>query len=408
MTGMILLIGCNSPVSQSNGTTPESYNTVKSGQTFTTPQTIQNLNGVLIENCVFKDMTASKALYINNCTNVMVRNCTIQNITGPAGATNYALDVNNFKNVTIDNVVIEHHRSGGHPSALHIDGALSENITVKNCTIFDVDGNGISTQGTSTVDAEPGKSTHDRPIPGTKILNNLIYDTGLDPDLAGNSPKHGMYIKAWDCLIEGNTVYNCYDGQGLSVRSTGVVRGNTVYNCKSGPFCYWAQKPAGPSQKLIVENNLFYQTKNLTSGATLHTDVRLCAINPWQTSSGFKYDDFTVRYNTVILYSEVQTSSTIPVIYIGNNYNNAKVYGNLIVDLRTVAGAPRYLSTAWGSTSTSTLAKNSSNYMVNNLNDFLNPGSNDFRLKETSAARGYASGETGYSVDAGAYAFGAP
>ncbi len=394
---------------------------VISGQTFTSQFAISNLFDLTIQNCTFKDFTASPGVEINNCKNVVFKNCLVDNIISPISR-GLAVRINNFTNVVIDSIIIRnHHSTSGHSSALNIDGANSQNITVKNSQIYDVDGGGIVTEGTSTVDVEPGKSTHDKPIPGVKILNNLIHDCGLaqDDSPLQNSPKHGLYVKAWDCLVEGNTVYNCFDGQCLSIRSTGVVRGNTCYNGRSGVFCYWAQKPAGPSNKLIVENNVFYQTQNIISSSDtrpLHTDIRVLGINPWQNSSGMKFDDFTVRFNTVVMYNGVQTLSTIPVVFLGDNYTNVKVYGNYIVDLRTVTNTPKYLSNIWASTITTSLAKNSSNYTASNLNGFVDGANFDFRLAGSSPAVDFANIETdfpttdiennkrvGGSLDAGAY-----
>lgn len=395
--------------------------TLITGQMFTSAQVIENLNNVTIENCIFRNMVASPALLINNCKNVIVRNCTIDNITSPV-AGGHALKINNFSDVLLDNVTIKNHRSpSGHSSALNIDGATSKNITVQNCKIYDVDGGGIVTEGSSTVDVEPWKSTHDKPIPGVKILNNLIYNTGLSPDDSElqNSPKHGMYIKAWDSLIEGNVVYNCYDGQCISIRSTGIVRGNTCYNARTGPFSYWPQKPAGPSGKLIVENNVFYQTQNVRGPndvRPISTDIRVLAINPWNTSSGLKFDDFTVRFNTVIAYNAVTTASTWPAVYVGNNYNNIKLYGNHIVDLRTSTNTPKYISHWLSSTATNFLAKNSSNYTASNLASFVDGANFDFHLSSSSGAINFANSETDFpakdiegktrsagSLDAGAY-----
>lgn len=399
--------------------------TVVSGQTFTSPQAYESINNLIIENCTFRDMTTTaSALLVDNCTNVTIRNCTIENITNNGPNSGFALEVNDFSDVLIDRVTIRNHVSpGGHSVALEIDGAASRNITVQNSRIQDVSGGGINTAGSSTVDVEPYKSTHDKPIPGVRILNNVIFNTGLapDPTTAQNSPKHGMYIKAWDAHIEGNLVYNSYDGQCISIRSTGVVRGNTCYNGRSGPFSYWAQKPAGPSGKLIVENNVFYQTQNVSGPnetRPMHTDVRVLGINQY---TDLKFDDFTVRFNTVVLYGTVTTATTTPVVLVGDKYRNVKLYGNLIVDLRTVPNTPKYVSHYWGGLSTAFLAKNTSNYTTNSLDGFVDGSAYDFHLKPTSPAIKYANSETDYPatdiegeprragyLDAGAYAAAVP
>jgi uncharacterized protein YjdB len=395
--------------------------TVISGQTFSSPLILRSLNNVVLENCIFKDIIAPTALGLDNCTNVIIRNCIVDNITSPSGG-GHAVRINNFSDVLVDNLTIKnHHSSSGHPIALSIEGVSSKNIIVQNCKIFNVDGNGISTGGTSIVDVEPGKSTHDMPIPGVKIINNLIYNTGLSPDDTPiqNSPKHGMYIKAWDALVEGNTVYNCYDGQCISIRSTGIVRGNTCFNARTGPFSYWAQKPAGPSGKLIVENNVFYQTKNIKSSKDtrpLSTDIRILGINSFDPSSGLKFDNFIVRFNTCVMYNTVTTTATVPVVLAGFNYNNINLYSNLIVDLRTATNTPKYISNYFGSNQATLLAKNTSNFTANNLNCFVDGINFDFHLSNSTNTINYSNTEMEFpnndiegkarqqgSLDAGAY-----
>ncbi|MBN1674892.1 MAG: right-handed parallel beta-helix repeat-containing protein [Kiritimatiellae bacterium] len=391
--------------------------TVISGQTFTKRLLVKDQTGVLIENCTFTNITTRRALRIDGCSQVTVRDCVFRDNTYD-GSGGECLLILNSTDVVVERVTVTNQRSWGHSSAMIMNGAKCRNITIRDCHIYDVSGNGICSGGTSTVREEPGRSVHDCPNLGLKILNNRIHDTGLSPDESGRSPKHGMYVKAMDALIEGNTVYNCFDGQGISVRNTGIVRRNTIYNCKTGPLNYWAQKPAGPSGQLIIENNVIYQTKNVSSGPKLHKDVRLLAVNPWRKESGLKFDDFTVRFNTVVMFGEVQTIATKPVLFVGGNFKNVKVYGNLLIDLRTVADTPKYISTWVQSTSTKRLAKNTSNYTAAHLNDFVDPGNFDFHLKENSAARGYANGETEYppddrdgvarapnALDAGAYAY---
>jgi len=61
----------------------QTYSTVVSGQTFTTAMLYSNTNGLLIDNCIFKNINAWEALKITSCSNVMIRNCTFQDITCP-------------------------------------------------------------------------------------------------------------------------------------------------------------------------------------------------------------------------------------------------------------------------------------------------------------------------------------
>lgn len=48
---------------------------------------------------------------------------------------------------------------------------------------------------------------------------------------------------------------NAADGNGISVRSSGVVRGNTVDGTAKSGIAYYADHMHGPSNTLIIEQN---------------------------------------------------------------------------------------------------------------------------------------------------------
>ncbi len=67
---------------------------------------------------------------------------------------------------------------------------------------------------------------------------------------------HGIYVQAQDFLIEDNTVINATDGNGISVRSSGVVRNNTVNGTAKSGISYYADHMRGPSNQLLIEDNM--------------------------------------------------------------------------------------------------------------------------------------------------------
>ena len=336
-------------------------------------------------------------LEINNQTDVLIINCTIRNVNGPPAA----IRLRNSKRVLVLNNVVTGHRYKDHGSGIIVgyDGDPCEYVIIENNTIRDEDGNGISTGGSSTLPRQAN------PVPGLIIRDNLIHDVGKYADPNGNSPKHGMYIKATDALIENNVVYNCFDGSGISIRSTGVVRGNKVWNTKGGNLVYWPQKVAGSSEKLIIENNVVYQDDDYTGPRSDKPLLRLGSSKPP------KFNDFTIRFNTVVVFADVGRSRRI-VDLATDHYNNVKAYGNLVVDLRD--DNPKYF------TRESEATFFEKNFTTTSEAGFVDVASRDFRLTADHPAVGYVPASANlpsypktdlqgnkrqYPLDAGAYAF---
>ncbi len=388
---------------------PGSWDIIISGQNFIgRSYTVSGKKNVLIKDSTFKDMAnVYQALKIENSDNVYILNSRFEQIHGSSGHVS-ALRIENSTNVVVDGITITEQRAPDqHSHGIFINGSASSNIIIKNSHIYNTDGNGISTGGTS----DESLTIHDMPIPNVKVQNNLIHDVAQSKDMAGNSPKHGMYVKAVDALIENNTVYNVADGSCLSVRSTAIVRGNKAYNCRGGVFHYWPQKPAGPTQKLIIENNLFYQTKIMGD----QSDIRVLGIN-FASNNTKRFDDFSIRFNTVVL-DHIATSASSPVVFISEQFNQVKLYGNMIVDRRTASYAPKYVSHYYSSTNAAKLISNYKNYTANNFNAFKDAANGNYDVWANSGADNYAVGISSFpavaldgvtrsstSLDAGAYA----
>lgn len=227
-----------------------------------------------------------------------------------------------------------------------------ERIKIDDNLIEYVSGNGIETWGCSpsAADGAPCPDYNQNPVPGLKIINNTIHDTGYVADNSTDggpkSPKHGMYIKAVNPLIEGNVVYNAYDGDCISIRSSAQVRRNSCWNGRNGVISYYPQKPAtgSDSDALIIENNLVFQTTQLRGGDSrvlycnnpVLEDPGPSSLNPNSTNK-IPVKNFVVRFNTV--YVGTNSGSTRPALFVGargpGNPLKRYVFGNLVVDERT-------------------------------------------------------------------------
>ncbi|WP_299249591.1 T9SS type A sorting domain-containing protein [uncultured Aquimarina sp.] len=333
---------------------------------FTAPVTVATKDNVLFYNCTFHDMEdVSQALFLRSCKNVLIKDCKFYNINTKKDGKIIKLE--DCQETIVDNNELYNQISKGHSTALWIGRSDSKNITLSNNYIHDVSGNGIATGGCSSCQGE-NIFTHDIPVPGLKILNNRIYNIGLSPDEQGNSPKHGMYIKAQDFLIEGNVVVNSHDGVGISVRSTGIVRGNFVKNTKLGGIGGSFMKPEGASKKLIIENNVVIQRWN--SNVNYGDLIRNVCCGSYPK----RYNNSYIRFNTMVAYENINPNVSLTYPDEGRRSND-RVYGNILVDLRN---APSFFKRS------DKIEYNSNNFMITNLNDFVDPENDDFRLKATS------------------------
>ena len=327
-------------------------------------------DSVLFYNCTFRNISGEKyALELRNCTNSVIKDCKFYDIATTVSGNVIALRDN--QDVVVDNCEIYNHSSEGHSGGITMWGAASENITIQNNNIHDIAGNGIISGGCSSCNSKPNPAPHDVPNLGLKVLNNRIVNVGLSPDLAGNSPKHGMYIKAMDPLIEGNYIEATHDGAGISIRSTGIVRNNFIMNTKiSGIICS-NMKPAGPSGKIIIENNVVVQKWE-------GTPTWASPLSAYFTEDPYpvRYHTAIVRFNTVVGYPDINPNLRLMRIDDFGLRTNDQAYGNLIVDLRKT---PKF----WRNEEE--VEYRSNNYTRTNLNDFVDPANLDFRLKESSS-----------------------
>ena len=93
------------------------------------------------------------------------------------------------------------------------------------------------------------------PFLGGVVRGNVIHDIGLGATRL-QAPRHGMYLKAADILVEGNTIYNCFFGSGISLRNADVIRNNRIWNCAYACIAYHTQTDTtGTSSKILIEGN---------------------------------------------------------------------------------------------------------------------------------------------------------
>ena len=325
----------------------ENWDVIYDGLNQSEPLNIVGMENVLIRNSTFNNIKDSDAIYIRNSDNVRIENVTINNTVD-----NEAIDIRFSDNIHIDdlvvdkmsgkdslsgvgmwqstNVTIEDSKfsqifSAGQSAAISVNGDQSANININDNHIYNTYGNGIVTKGTS----DPA-NVHDAPVPGLIVTNNLIHDTGLTPAPRSNSPTHGMYIKAQDAYVANNTVYNSFDGSGISIRSTAVVKNNKIWDTKGDALAFYQQKPPGSSKKSVIENNELFFTENRPQGSQNQPLLKL----HW--AEGFKhplrYDTFEVRNNKLSICTEEDIGNP-PLVGL-YSFENLTFIDNDLVDHR--------------------------------------------------------------------------
>lgn len=325
----------------------ENWDVIYDGLNQSQPLNISGMDNVLIRNSTFNNIKGSDAIYIRESNNVRIENVTINNTVD-----NDAIDIRFSDNIHIEdlvvdkvsgkkslkgvgmwqttNVTIEDSQfsqifSSGQSAAISVGGGESANITIDDNHIYNAYGNGIVTNGTS----DPN-DVHDAPVLGLNVTNNLIHDIGLTPTPVSNSPTHGMYIKAQDAYVANNTVYNSFDGSGISIRSTAVVQGNKIWDTKGDALAFYQQKPAGSSGKSVVENNELFFTENRPKGWDNEPLLRVY----WAENSKhpLRYDTFEIRNNKLSIYDRYQEGNP-PLVGL-YTFDNLTFADNELVDNR--------------------------------------------------------------------------
>ncbi|MEO1450666.1 MAG: right-handed parallel beta-helix repeat-containing protein, partial [Bacteroidota bacterium] len=254
-------------------------------------------NNTLIKNCTIHDTgNGNDGIFLRDVRNVRIENCTIYNIDGQGGI------------------------------RLSISGNGTDSVVIIQNTIFDVQENGINA---------PQRSQNSPPLnqDHLQIIGNTIYNTGLGAD---NGLHHAIYCQAADFLIKDNTIFGIRDGNGISVRSSGIISGNVVSgSSKAEKSCirYFSDHMTGNSDSLLIENNILWN--NVPNGHVLdifdHAPL-------YTNSNGDSHvvKRFNIRFNTAVSLVTDAFALRISDDYESPTYT-LRADGNLLVNTATLA-----------------------------------------------------------------------
>jgi len=282
---------------------------------------------------------------------------------------------------------------GGHGIELgSSSGCGTENITIDNNIIHDIRSSGIIPK------ASPTNGTfHNNLV----IKNNNIYNIG------NNDKDHGIYNIAGDVKILNNVIHGSM-GNGISTRSSGVISGNIFWDTVKSCIRYFTDHETGPSKKLLIENNICYNTPvNPIYAQSDGYPLISVLYSPDTLSDSWLADKYEIRFNTLV--STIANNPGIQIQSSQFNSKDVKVYGNLVINSKNQSNTiiNQYIDYL------------SRNYVSSSLMGFMvNSVPYNFHLAQTSGAINFASGESSFppldrdgksrsqnNLDSGAYQF---
>lgn len=179
-------------------------------KTFTT--TVFAKTGDVFSGCTFTggNTTDEAILMIGSANNVTVTGCTFKNLLGSgiavrssgSGCDNIQIINNRFENVVSQGVIAKN------------------NLGTRNNTRVVISGNTFINCGQNT-----------------------------------NGKTHAIYAFAPDIQVISNFI-DTTQGNGISIRTSGVVRYNTVRNALKSAIRYFSDQPTGASKNLYIEGNV--------------------------------------------------------------------------------------------------------------------------------------------------------
>lgn len=227
---------------------------------------LENKDGVLIRKCQITNPEGTFGITLTNCHNVRIDNCVIHRIGNEAMQEKGVrlIKGHEFVPPLLDHVagILLNNCTGVDIVGNEITDSASKGVTVvitperlNESVETLIEGNRIAYIYDDGIDFNVTGGRNHPNLKGVTIRNNLIHDIGTGLTRLGFA-RHGMYLSVRDAVVEGNTIYNCYYGQGISVRNSGVIRNNKVRNCASACIAYWAQAiTEGGAGTLLIEGN---------------------------------------------------------------------------------------------------------------------------------------------------------
>eukprot|EP01084_Bolivina_argentea_P051505 94758_1 len=343
------------------------------GITFTSTLTLTNNidNNCVIDGCTFSNIIGA-GIIIQENVNITIKNCVLQNISDDGiqfndvyFTQNIVISNNNFHTIGGRGIFVTHH----------------SNLIIEYNTLHNIGQVGIKFEGPS--------SSNGSIIQYNNISNVSGYGINCDQthrniSIIGNiihsyESSAGIIIHGPNFRVIGNIVFdtNHINGNGINVRSFGIVANNIVFNTTRRGIAYYSARP-GYDGQLIIENNIVY---NIGYGFD-HAPISLSVAN-----MDNNIDHAIVRFNTLIGHCCQN------VIFIEDQIDfMIEIYGNILVHPLPALPALDNITYEYISDSL-WISKNECNLQTHNISDIPFVDSNDFHIFQLpSITFGYCTG----------------
>jgi hypothetical protein len=209
-----------------------------------------------------------------------------------------------------------------------------------------------------------------------EIIGNKIFNTGLG---SSSGLHHSIYCQAGDFIIKDNLIFGTRDGNGISVRSSGVISENIVSGKSKSDkpaIRYYSDHFTGISNTLLIENNIIY---NDSSNAHTLDVSDFASLYQNSTADIHIVKNFNIRFNTI-----VSLQSNKYGLKISNDFNQSAYSiiseGNLIINPNGISQCASLPSNT----------VQNFNLLVDNISDFnSNVPPYDFHINSNNNAINY-------------------
>lgn len=328
------------------------------GKQFEKGLQLERKDNILIRNCQITNPDGTYGISLKNCKNVRIENCTVRrignesvigkNIQYKGDKGQYEFEPKGIDGIRLEDCydvrIYKSDITDVFGRGVHVLGRswqTTGNITVEESRIAYVDDDGILFHS----DKDQANPEAVLPLKGGKIINNVIHDVGLGLTRLAFA-RHGMYLKTRDVLVEGNRIYNCFYGQGISLRNAGIIRHNTVWNCRGG-IAYWSQtNTEGSTRRVLIEDNnirqdfaMVFPMRHIDFPERIHSLTSAGIVFQLPKETFNQMDSVIIRHNTILIRPDyVDEAAVVGGSGIADNQKTAvHIYGNTLTDQRTKA-----------------------------------------------------------------------
>lgn len=255
----------------------QGWSEIIEGKTFPNGLELKGKKNVLIRDCQISNPDGHNGILLDSCFNVRIEKCLIRRIGNKEMFFGNTRDVKGFQYISpeledVHGIFIVNSKNID-VIGNEITDSFSKGITMKadgwqSSSDVLIEGNRIAYIYDDAIDFYTLNRNRDDArqhlaLRGMTIRNNVIHDIGLGLTRLGFA-RHAIYLSTCDAVVEGNVIYNCFYGEGISIRSSAIVRNNKIWNCARACISYWAQMGvSNGNKKVIIENNECRQDFNM-------------------------------------------------------------------------------------------------------------------------------------------------